>query len=89
MTEVQSSEGRQLGPEGVIELANVTLARLSNAPALPDFGEAMIKAIRHYHGGKEFEYDLTFLTLSRAPSDPDCTVLGEPSVSGTSKASLV
>src|SRR6185437_3690409 len=86
VTEAQSPEGEQLRPEGLIELANLTLARLPNRPALQDLGEALITAIRHYHGGKEFEDDLTFLTLRRTSSIPDGAGIGESDLNQTSKA---
>ncbi len=66
VTEVESPDDEQLAPEGFLDLAGVTLARLPRPPALPDFAEALVEAIRRYHGAEEFEDDLTLLTLRRS-----------------------
>ena len=66
VTEVESPEGEQLAPEGFRRLAETTLARLGRPLALHDFAEALVEAIRHYHGAEEFKDDLTLLTLRRS-----------------------
>jgi serine phosphatase RsbU (regulator of sigma subunit) len=64
--EVESPQGEQLTAEGFLDIARETLTRLSKPPALHGFAEALVGAIRRYHGGSEFEDDLTLLTLRRS-----------------------
>ena len=66
VTEVQSPQGEQLTAEGFLRLAEATLARLSPPPALHAFAEALVDAVRQYHGAEEFADDLTLLVLRRA-----------------------
>ena len=66
VTEVESPQRDQLEPEGFLQLANTTLARLPQPPALHDFAEALVDEIRRYHGSAEFDDDLTLLTLRRS-----------------------
>jgi len=66
VTDVESPNGEQLTAEGFLDLAGVTLARLSRPPALHDFADALLENISRYHSGKEFEDDLTLLTLRRS-----------------------
>ncbi len=66
VTDVQSPNGEQLTAEGFLDLAGVTLTRLSWPPALHDFADALLENISRYHSGKEFEDDVTLLTLRRS-----------------------
>lgn len=66
VTEVESPSGEQLSPEGFLELAGETLRRLPQPPSLHDFAEALIEALQRYHGGAEWEDDLTLLALRRS-----------------------
>jgi phosphoserine phosphatase RsbU/P len=65
VTEVESPDEEQLTAEGFLELAGITLAQLPHPPVIHDFAEALVEAIRHYHGAEDLEDDLTLLTLRR------------------------
>lgn len=66
VTEVQSPEGEQLTAEGFLRLAGATLAHPSPPPALHEFAETLVDAVRQYHGAEEFADDLTLLALRRS-----------------------
>jgi serine phosphatase RsbU (regulator of sigma subunit) len=66
VTEVASPKSDQLEPEGFLQLANATVARLPKPLPLHGFAEALVEEIRRYHGSDEFDDDLTLLTLRRS-----------------------
>ncbi len=65
LTEVKSPHGAQLMPEGLLQLAALTVSRLARPISLHDFSESLLEAVRRYHGAEHFEDDLTLLTLRR------------------------
>ncbi len=64
--EVRSPDGEQLSAQGFLEVARMTLGRPHQPPALHDLSEALVEAVRHYHGAEEFDDDLTLLALRRS-----------------------
>ena len=65
-TDVFSPDDEMLTAEGFQELASTTLAKLPAVFPLPLFVEALVKAIRDFHGKEDLEDDLTLLTLRRS-----------------------
>ena len=65
-TDVCSPDDEMLTPEGLQELAHTTLAKLPARFPLSVFVEALVAAIRDFHGNEELEDDLTLLTLRRS-----------------------
>jgi len=63
VTDVFSQKGEQLTAEGFLQLAKATMAGFPSSFSLHDFAEALMAAVRSYHGGDDFEDDLTLLTL--------------------------
>lgn len=66
LTDVFSPDGEMLTAEGFMELARTTLARFSSHVPLHTFVEALVDAIKGFHGAKNLEDDLTLLTLRRS-----------------------
>ena len=64
-TEVFSPDDEMLTAEGFLELAGTTLEKLSSDFSLQLFVEALVEAIRLFHGKEDLEDDLTLLTLRR------------------------
>jgi sigma-B regulation protein RsbU (phosphoserine phosphatase) len=64
-TDVFSPEGQFLGPEGLLEIAHETMAGLSGQFSLHGFAEALVRAIRRFHGAPTLEDDLSLLVLRR------------------------
>jgi sigma-B regulation protein RsbU (phosphoserine phosphatase) len=64
-TNVFSLDGRFLGAEGFLELANQTVTLLPPNGSLHSFAESLVDAIRRFHGCQVFADDLTLLTLRR------------------------
>jgi phosphoserine phosphatase RsbU/P len=65
-TEVQSPSGEQLTPNGFLEFAAATLAKLPPPILLPDFSQSLLEGIHQYRGHTELDDDLTLLTLRRS-----------------------
>ncbi|MGH9711840.1 MAG: PP2C family protein-serine/threonine phosphatase [Candidatus Acidiferrales bacterium] len=65
-TEVFSPDGRFLGHEGFLELADKMMAALPTQSSLHSFAEALVGGIRHFHGSDTLVDDLTLLTLRRS-----------------------
>jgi phosphoserine phosphatase RsbU/P len=65
-TEARSPNGEQLTPEGFLQLAESTLARLLRPVRLPDFSSALLEGVQVHKGGSELEDDVTLLTLRRS-----------------------
>jgi len=65
VTEVFSREGAELGPEGFLELAGETMPAMAKPVVLDELVQALIAKIRQFHGGQEFDDDLTLLALRR------------------------
>jgi sigma-B regulation protein RsbU (phosphoserine phosphatase) len=66
LTDVFSPDGEMLTAEGFMELARTTLARFSSHVPLHTFVEALVDAIKSFHGAQNLEDDLTLLTLRRS-----------------------
>lgn len=66
LTEVFSPDGELLTADGVMELARTTLAGLSPRAPLHTFVEALVDAIKDFHGADNLQDDLTLLTLRRS-----------------------
>lgn len=64
-TDVFSADGRFLGPEGFLELANRTMTALVPPVSLHAFAESLVDAIGRFHGSDALVDDLTLLTLRR------------------------
>ena len=65
-TEVHSPTGVQLTSKGFLELAETTLKELAHPLVLPNFSEALLLGVQHYHGRSgELDDDVTLLTLRR------------------------
>jgi len=74
-TDVFSPDDEMLTAEGFLKVASTTLAGFSPDVPLRRFVEALVEAIRKFHGTDDFEDDLTLLTLRRprpasSPNDP-------------------
>lgn len=65
-TEVRSPSGEQLTPEGFLQLAESTLARIPRPVRLPDFSSALLEGVQVHRGGSQLEDDVTLLTLRRS-----------------------
>jgi len=65
-TDVFSPDGEMLTAEGFLELAHTTLARLPAKVSLSRFVDALVDALRDFHGNDDLEDDLTLLTLRRS-----------------------
>jgi serine phosphatase RsbU (regulator of sigma subunit) len=65
-TDVFSPDDEMLTAEGFLELAHTTLARFPEKFPLPPFVDALVDAIRHFHGKDDLEDDFTLLTLRRS-----------------------
>ena len=65
-TDVFSPDDEMLTAEGFSELAHTTLARFPAKFPLPLFVDALVDALRKFHGQYELEDDLTLLTLRRS-----------------------
>jgi phosphoserine phosphatase RsbU/P len=66
LTDVFSPGGEMLTAEGLMELARTTLAGFSSHVPLHTFVEALVAAIKGFHGADHLEDDLTLLTLRRS-----------------------
>ena len=66
ITEVFSPDGEMLTAEGFMGLASATLAGFSADVPLHAFVEALVDAIKGFHGDDDLEDDLTLLTLRRS-----------------------
>jgi phosphoserine phosphatase RsbU/P len=66
ITDVFSPNGQLLRAEGFMELAHTTLAKYSSHVPLHTFVEALVDAIKDFHGADNLEDDLTLLTLRRS-----------------------
>jgi sigma-B regulation protein RsbU (phosphoserine phosphatase) len=64
-TDIFSPDGRFLGPEGFLEIANQTMTALGPEVLLHAFAETLVDAIRRFHGSESLVDDLTLLTLRR------------------------
>jgi sigma-B regulation protein RsbU (phosphoserine phosphatase) len=64
-TEVQSPGGEQLTPQGFLQLAESTLAKMQGPVRLPDFSAALLEGVQLHRGSSELEDDVTLLTLRR------------------------
>ena len=64
-TEVFSPDGRFLGHDGFLELADKLMAALPPQSSLHTFAETLVGAIRHFHGSDTLVDDLTLLILRR------------------------
>ena len=69
VTDVFSPEDEQLGPEGFLRLARVTMSEMAETIVLDDLIEALLEKIRQFHGAMEFDDDLTLLALRRRDSE--------------------
>ena len=65
-TDVFSPAGEMLTAEGFMELTGATLAGFSSHVPLHAFVEALVDAIKGFHGADDLEDDLTLLTLRRS-----------------------
>lgn len=65
VTDVFSPEGEQLGPEGVLSLAEETIAELPASISLDLLSQTLIEKIELFHGPGELDDDLTLLALRR------------------------
>lgn len=65
ITDVFSPAGEQLGPDGVLKLAESTLQELPRPVSLDDLAATLVEKIHQFHGSGEFDDDLTLLTLRR------------------------
>jgi phosphoserine phosphatase RsbU/P len=66
LTDVFSPDGELLRADGFMELARTTLSRFSPHVPLHTFVEALVDAIKDFHGADNLEDDLTLLTLRRS-----------------------
>jgi sigma-B regulation protein RsbU (phosphoserine phosphatase) len=64
-TEVQSPGGEQLTPQGFLQLAESTLAKMQGPVRLPDFSAALLEGVQLHRVRSELEDDVTLLTLRR------------------------
>jgi phosphoserine phosphatase RsbU/P len=69
-TDVFSPEDEMLTPEGFLELVRTTQAKFPSDVPLPRFIEALVAAIRSFHGTDDLDDDLTLLTLRRLALSP-------------------
>lgn len=65
VTDVFSIEDEQLGPEGFLQLAEETMAAMTQPVVLDDLVQALIEKMRLFHGSQEFDDDLTLLALRK------------------------
>lgn len=65
LTEVRSPGDVPLTDEGLIHLADLVSSRLPAMAPVQDWSEALMEAVRRYHGSELFEDDLTLLSLRR------------------------
>ena len=65
-TDAFSPDDEMLTAEGLLELADVTLARFSARFDLHFFVEALAEAVQNFHGKNHLEDDLTLLALRRS-----------------------
>lgn len=66
VTEVFSPTDEQLGPEGVLSLAEETTAEMPSPISLDLLSGTLIKKIELFHGPGELDDDLTLLALRRS-----------------------
>jgi len=65
VTEVQSPQGEQLSAEGFLGLVRKTLGDSPQSLSLPEIAEQLLEALTSFRGSREFDDDLTLLTLRR------------------------
>jgi len=66
LTDVFSPDGEMLTADGLMELARTTFAKFSSQVPLRTFVDALVDAIKGFHGADDLEDDLTLLTLRRS-----------------------
>ena len=71
LTDVFSPDGEMLTAYGFMKLARTTLAGFSSHVPLHTFVEALVAAIKDFHGADNLEDDLTLLTLRRSGRSGD------------------
>lgn len=70
VTDVFSPADEQLGPEGMLSLAEETMAKIPAPISLDLFAGTLIEKIERFHGPGELEDDLTLLALRRRVAHP-------------------
>jgi len=66
LTDVFSLDGEMLTADGLMELARTTFAKFSSRVPLHTFVDALVDAIKGFHGAEDLEDDVTLLTLRRS-----------------------
>jgi sigma-B regulation protein RsbU (phosphoserine phosphatase) len=61
VTDVFSRADEQLGPDGFLSLTEETMSAMAQPVVLDDLIQALIKRVQQFHGGMEFDDDLTLL----------------------------
>jgi len=70
ITDVFSPEDQQLGPDGILQFAEETLAETGGPVALEDLTKGLVEKIQAFHGSDQFEDDFTLLALRRFEDAP-------------------
>ena len=65
VTDVESPKGEQLSADGFLQLVRRTLGNSPQSLTLHEIAELLVEALSSFRGSREFEDDLTLLTLRR------------------------
>ena len=68
VTDVFSPDGEQLGPDGFLSIAETTMAAMTKPVVLDNLVQTLLEKLREFHGGSEFEDDVTLLAMRRKVS---------------------